>query len=158
MYNACVPVKLQSFYLRYVYRGFTLNAKRAKWTPNLSPLGNMCGLVDETFIHSFWECSSIQHLWRKLIDWCKLVIDPDAVYSKENCLLLGFKSHLLNVIMTIMKYHLHLLRTFHDDFIYTALDECISVIRARDINSHRQLPYLKVDKMLALWHPTLKHN
>ena len=156
IFNQNVSIKLQSFYLRYIYRTVVTNYRRSKWNPSNSPLCTNCGTCDKTFLHIFWDCSKVQPLWSKLIEWCKTVVDPHATYSKQNCLLFGFKSHLLNMIMTICKYHIHLLRLFDMSYDFDELINRICNICARDVNAYKRLPYLKSYKMISIWKPVLK--
>ena len=115
----------------------------------------MCELKDEMFLHVFWECGHIQPLWVKFIQMCKDKISDKAVYNCENCLLKGFDISLLNVVMTICKYHIHLLRLFCNDFSFDALVQRIVLFRRSDINAYQCLPYLKAEKMFVLWRPLL---
>ena len=107
-----VNVKLHSFYLRYLHRAYILNTVRSKWLNTVSPMCSFCNDKEETFLHLYWECTKIRPLWTQFIQWCTKYISKDAYYSRENCLLKGFNMPLLNVVMTICKYHIHLLRFF----------------------------------------------
>ena len=147
------PIRLRSFYLKFINRGFIFNARKSRWTPQLSPLCRMCKLHDETYIHVFWECSLIRPLWTNFIQWCTRNLPFKEVYSKENCLLKGFSKSILNVVMTIFKQHILILCCYGGEFNLQALFQRIEKARIVWLNAYKQLPYLNVNKALALWAP-----
>ena len=148
-----VEIKLRSFYLRFVNRAFHMNSVRAKYTPNFSPNCSLCDSADETFMHLFWDCPKSHSLWLALIDWCQEHISATVIYSKINCLLLGFDIPVLNIIMTICKYHIYLLKLFGGSFEFSYLLHRIDSVRAKDWLAYRELPYLNISVILKRWAP-----
>ena len=110
-YKQLVSVKLRTFYLKFINRAFLMNNQLAKFK-RVSPCCSYGCPVPETFVHVFWDCPQVRPLWTHLIKWCKTNISKDTVYSKEACLLIGFKQPVLNNVVTIFKYHLYLMRLF----------------------------------------------
>ena len=68
---------------------------------------SFCKNVPETWLHLFWECNKVQFLWAYVIQFCKKYVDKEITYSRNECLLLGFGTLILNLIMTLCKYHIH---------------------------------------------------
>ena len=132
-----VQVKLRSFYLWYINRAFQFNYIRAKYTKDLSPNCSLCGLHNEVFIHLFWECSKVQPMWTRLIAWCKENVFDTVTYSKEKCLLLGFELPVLNMIMTICKYHIFLAKFQRSAMDFPLLLCRINQTRVRDWIAYR---------------------
>ena len=122
-YSQMVTVRLRTFYLRFINRAYALNPCRVKWTPDITEKCKLCNMEIETFTHAYWKCTCIFHLWIKLIQWCRANVDATVNYSMENCLLLGFQKPVLNVIVTICKYHIHQLRYMLIDFLFDRLLE-----------------------------------
>ena len=133
-----------------------LNIRRSKWDASVTEKCCLCNSECETFVHAYWKCPCIFHLWVKLIAWCRKTIDNSVDYTLVNCLLLGFQNPLLNVIFTICKFHIHSLRYLRLDFSFEKLMERIIRVRTSDINAFKQLPYLRVAAMYKLWGPTFK--
>ena len=152
-YKTIVRVKLRAFYLRYINRAYLLKGHKAAWTGSADSSCSMCGKAVETTLHVYWECDLVKPLWEKLILLCQDKISKKVDYTRENCLLLGFKKPLLNYVMTICKYHIHLMRLYKVNPSFEALLERIRSTRIADINAYYQLPYLNVGKMFKLWAP-----
>ena len=153
----CTSVKLQTFHLKFINRYYLLNTRRALWS-NCSELCSICNKEHETFVHAFWDCTKIHHLWVKLIAMCEKRVDTTTCYSRENCLLIGFKNPLLTYLMIICKYHIHLARLFNKDYSWDALFTRISNFKVADLNAYSQLPCLKAYKAIKLWKPLFTGN
>ena len=151
-YKVCTQVSIQAFYLKFVNCCYALNTLRTKWT-NCSVNCSMCNREPETFIHAYWECLRIKHLWSELIQMCKRLVDAQADYSRDNCLLLGFKKPLLNYLVMICKQQIHIVRLFQADPTWPGLIKRIHKIRLADFNAYSQLPGLSIYKMYNLWKP-----
>ena len=155
-----VQIKLRVFYFRFITRTIPLNVVRAKYA-NCSPKCTFCDLVDETTIHVYWECHIVNPLWVKIIEWCKEHVCKDVNYSKENCLILGFKEGILNRIMTLVKYHIHINRcfkTFKTEFTLDALLSRIRSDKLLTLNAYIRLPQLNANRGRQLWKPLANHH
>ena len=148
-----VEVKLCSFYLCFINRCFHFNAARVHYTLGLSPICTMCNEHNKIFMHVFWDCPKIQPLWLALIEWCKLKVDSTKDYPRVNCLIRGFGLPVLNMIMTICKYHIYLLKLFGGAFTFDFLLSRIAKIRTQDILMYHELPYLCITDIHKRWHP-----
>ena len=76
-----------------------------------------------------------------------------VIYSKECCLIKGFNVPLLNILMTIVKHHILVLRCFGGDFSLRALMERINKHQTHWLNAYKQLPYLNHKRAQKLWLP-----
>ena len=131
----------------------SFNYHTSKYTPGLSPLCSYCHQYNETFRHVFWQCSAIQPLWGSLIAWCKDNVHSTVQYNELNCLLLGFDLPVLNIIMTICKYHLFLMKRFSGSLDFEHLLSRIETYRIRDWAAYRNLPYLQFPVIKKRWLP-----
>ena len=143
-----VEVKLRSFYLRFINRTYQLNYIHTKYVPGLSENCSFCKQVPETVMHLFWECPKVMSLWPELIHWCEKHISSDVTCSKMNCLLVGFQLPVLNIIMTICKYQIFLLKYYPYSFEFSALLKQINSTCIRDWLSYRELPYLHIGTII----------
>ena len=138
----------------YLNRGFAFNARCSAWT-KCDPNCTRCTNKLETTLHVFWECTAVVPLWSQLISWCKAHISNKEDYSSINCLLKGFDMPLLNIVMTLCKYHIFLARFVTTDYSFSTLLKRIATYRARDLNAYKHLHYLNFTKMLIVWKPLL---
>ena len=157
-YSLMVRVKLHSFYIKYINRTFHLNHRRAKYVPNCSSKCSFCAQEDERFMHFFWYCPKVQNLWGQLINWCQKNVSDKVVYSKINCLILGFDTPVLDMIMTICKYHIYLLRFHIGSFTIEDLLSRINSVRSKDWMAYNELPYLSINTIKKCWHPLTRKN
>ena len=125
--------------------------------PEIMGKCNFCHQVTESFVHVFWECPRILPLWREFLDWIKTCTNTWEDLSKINCLIKGFRTPLLNLLVTICKYHIFCLCFHPGDFSLCSLLSRIRNVRISDINAYRELPYLRIGRIVALWQPLRKH-
>ena len=152
--NQLVQVKLRMFYYRFINRAFTMNVKKIRFENFKGTIDcSFCKDTEETFVHIFWDCPRVSHLWSSLITWCKTNVCKDATYSKENCLIMGFNKPVLNRIVTVAKYRIHVLRLFGGDFSFETLLARIQGDKASTLNAYSQLPYLSATRGRELWSP-----
>ena len=97
-------------------------------------------------------------LWSELIQWCKTHVSNEVTYSKPNCLLMGFELPVLNIIMTICKYHIFLLKYYPYSLEFSALLKRINTTRAIDWLSYKELPYLRIGIIIKRWSPLTSKN
>ena len=154
--KSLVGVRLQTFYFKYIHRGIRLNRIAAYYT-NQSPLCTFCKVYEETFTHLFWDCPTLKHLRIELIQWCKVKVCSETDYSNKNCLIVGFEKPVLNIVFTLYKYHIHLLRILGGDRTFDALLGRIIKYKAAMFNAYHMLPSLKVGTARKLWSPLGKN-
>ena len=144
-------VKHQTFYWKYVNRAYYNNYWLSKIDPSRSSLCTFCNGAEETFMHLYWNCPLVYALWIEFIDWCRTYIDFHAVYSRNNCLLLGFDSVVLNIVMMLCKYFIHTSRLYGNTLSLVNLLCCIKTARNFEFLIHSNLPYLRLSKCQARW-------
>ena len=136
-----VPIKLRTFLWRFINRAFFTNAHLFEINRCDDPLCTHCGLV-ETFLHIYWECDKVRDLWRQLFAWCRKYVPTKEHLGCNACLLLGFRSTMLNNIIIICKYYIHTSRCFKTEFSFLALLRRIHSARYLDLQAHQRLSYL----------------
>ena len=156
-----VQIKMRSFYIRYINCTFHLNYLHSKYMPDVSPKCTFCKQEDERFMHLFWYCCLLVKFriyGYQLINWCKKNVSDQVEYSQINCLILGFKIPVLDMIMTICKYHIYLLKHYIGLFNFTDLLNRINSIRIKDRMSYKELPYLSIYKIKKCWSALTQKN
>ena len=68
-------------------------------------------------------------------------------------MLLGFDLPVLNIIMTICKYHIFLMKRFSGSLDFEHLLSRIEHYRIRDWATYRNLPYLQFSVIKKRWLP-----
>ena len=71
IYKVTNVAKYRSFQYRLLQRGLITNIQLNKWGLCNSRMCTMCGEVDETLVHLFWDCSIVQELWGKVKNFLK---------------------------------------------------------------------------------------
>ena len=105
----------------------------------------------ETQIHLFWECPKVKPLWREFVRFCKLYVDKNADYCRNNCVLLGFGTPVLNCLSTQLKYHIHIARLFDLPLSFTRYIKRIQSIRTIEFLVGKYMPHLKLAKTHKYW-------
>ena len=105
-------MKMRTFYVKFVNRAFTLNTELKAWGKKDSDCCTLCGNFPETRIHLFWECEKVQPLWTTIIELCTQQVSTTELYTRNNFLLFGFGTPVINLLATICKYHIHICRVF----------------------------------------------
>ena len=144
-------VKHQTFYWRYVNRAYFNNHWLATIDPNLSSLCSFCQGEEESFMHLYWTCPLVSSLWVDFIEWCRSHIDFHAMYSRNNCLLLGFDSVVLNIVMMLCKYFIHTLRLYGTPLSLANLLHRIKSARNLEFLIYSNLPYLRLSCCHTRW-------
>ena len=151
LHKACSQVRLQSFYIRYVNRAYTLNPRRAKWVSGLSTKCRFCYREDETFLHLFWNCNFTTHLMSQFITFCKNSVTDEVDYSRYNCLLRGFKNPALNAMFLICKRYIWVQRCTNSKLSFPSLLDQIDRTRKAEINAFCKLPFLQLSTCNKKW-------
>ena len=144
-------IKIRSFYVKYVNRAFSLNTSLLKWGVREDDLCSICGKFPETWMHVFWECSIVAPLWRKLTVICKKYVSTDEAYARNNFLLFGFGTPVLNLISTLCKYHIHIARTRDTNVDYDRLLNQIRRTMVLELNYTKCLPDKQMGYALRYW-------
>ena len=114
-------IHIREFYVKYIYRCYLLNTRLHIMKYRTSPNCTLCYSAPETRVHLFWECPKVAPSWTKVIAFCKQHVDPNTDYCRNNCLLLGFQTPVLNLIVTLLKYHIHIARLYKHTSNYFSL-------------------------------------
>ena len=123
-----------------------------------SNLCSFCHVTKETRIHLFWECPVIQPIWAKVILFCKTNVSTEAEYTKANCVLLGFKNPLLNVIMLCCKYRIHIARLFKLTPSFEAVLSMLKNLYHLDLLSCKFIRECSKRKVMKMWHPLIHYQ
>ena len=146
-------IKIRSFYLKYINRCYMTNVVLQKFGRSASPNCTFCGMVVETCIHMYWECSQVQHLWRQVIRFCQLNIDALANYDKVHCVLLGFDKPTLNLVMTCTKYTIHIARLYKTQLALDIVLKKVNRAMSQDRYTAFHFSSMSQAKYHALWGP-----
>ena len=104
--------KLRSFHILFLNRSYQYNYVMSKYK-DISSKCSFCDEEDETICHLFWECSVVQPVWAKIIEFCnEYICTRDDVMNKVTCMLSIFSDSLLVLIVTLFKKHIHMCRHF----------------------------------------------
>ena len=101
-------IKLRMCYVRFVNRAYSLNTQLYEVKKIDSPNCTLCKEVRETWVHLFWECLKVQPLWQQAIAFCQKHVDNSESYTRDHCLIFGFRKPLVNLIITTCKQQIHL--------------------------------------------------
>ena len=151
-------IKFRSFYLRYINRAYITDKKLFRMKRRDNPNCQFCTTGIASRIHMFWECPQVQNLWTQVIAMCKKEIAPHENYSKNKCVLFGFDTPLLNLIMLLVKYVIHLGRCFQRDISFLSFLRTLRSVRSRERNAHRYLPSLTTQGFHAYWGPMASYT
>ena len=93
---------IQDFHLLFINRAFQLNNIIAKYR-DVSIKCTLCGLVPETYVHLFYDCTLVKPIWIQLQDFLKRNLDDSELFTKKNCLLSTFDTSLVSLMSIIVK-------------------------------------------------------
>ena len=146
-----LQIKMRSFYIRYINRAYVTNTRLLMMKVVQDDKCSFCSLEPETRVHLFWECPKIRPIWTEVIKICKAQVAPYENYTRAKCVLLGFDTPILNLIMTIVKYVIHTSRHFgKTPNIYRVLRKIISV-RLYEKHAYFRLTALRKENFYNYW-------
>ena len=101
-----IPVKLRSFYFKFIHRALTCNYTLHKMKIAQRDYCRCFYNVPETLMHMFWECSYVQKLWKQF--------GTLFLYSQQNmltlkCIILytyNKENQIYTLISTIVKTYI----------------------------------------------------
>ena len=145
-------ISLRSFHVRFINR--TLLSNRTLFIAGKlsSPNCSFCKSVVDSRLHSFWECDHVKPVWQKVIKVCKSMY-PHETYNAAKCLVLGFSKPILNNIMIICKYCIHLAKIFNRKVTFDEVVTSIVSYKARDYKAYSILPYININGYFKRWLP-----
>ena len=98
----------------------------------------------------------MQPLWQELTDFCKKYVDNQADYCRNNCLLLGFGTPVLNLIVTLYKHHIHCAQIFEFPLSFQSIMHKVRYAHNNELLAAKMLSNVYMSKTCKYWGELLK--
>ena len=156
--GSILQIKMRSFYVHFAFRAYATNVQLQHMGKIDTDQCSFCKNARETRVHLFWECSKVQPLWQELITFCKKYVDAQADYCRNNCLLFGFGTLVLNLIVTLCKHHIHCARIFQFLLSVQAILHKLRYARNNELLAAKMLTNVFMSKTRKYWGELMKDD
>ena len=116
-----------------------------------SPFCKDCDEVEETFLHLFWDCPTVQDIWQDII--CVMLKKMGEIeFMDRDCFMLNLfpdRLAILHIIMIIAKHYIYHARVFGRQINKVAFWKI--VLLNRDIAEKIAIKHGKIAKFNKIW-------
>ena len=146
--------QLHNFHIQFLNRGFHYNAKIATYRPTQSPMSELCGIAEQTYVNLFWDSSFAIPLWTALQDTCYEHVDMED-FTQFKCLMSNFQHPLICILCTIVKNYIHVCKCIN---VYPTVFKLFKAVsKARDTHFKRCKAKRNTKYFYELWE-SLAHD